>query len=59
MGEIEGKKEVQKACCCCMCEKIWTAVAAAQFGVHAIYVCAIQQQLIDAYCIVCRSEQAI
>ena len=27
---------------------ICTAVAAAQFGVYAVYVCAIQQQFIDA-----------
>ena len=48
MGKIEGEREVQQACCCCMCEKICTAVEAAQFGIYAVYVCAIQQQFIDA-----------
>ena len=35
MGKIEGEREVKQACCCCVCEKICTAVAAAQFGVYA------------------------
>ena len=34
VGKIEGEREVQQACCCCVCEKICTTVAeAAQFGV--------------------------
>ena len=47
MGEIEGEREVQIACCCCVCEKICTTVVGAQFGVYAVYVCATQQQFID------------
>ena len=46
--KIEGEREAQQACCCCVCEKMCTAVAAAQLGVYAMYVCAIQQQFIDA-----------
>ena len=45
MGKIEGEREVQQACCCCVCEKICTIVAAAQFGVYAVYVCATQHSL--------------
>ena len=49
MGKIEEEREVQQACCYCVCEKICTTVvAAAQFGVYAVYVCVIQQQFIDA-----------
>ena len=48
MGNIEAEREVQQARYCCVCEKICTPVAAAQFGVYAGYVCAIQQQFIDA-----------
>ena len=34
VGIIEGEREVQQACYCCVCEKICTTVAAAaQFGV--------------------------
>ena len=32
VGKIEREREVQQACCC-VCEKICTMVAAAQFGV--------------------------
>ena len=47
VGKIEGEREVQQACCCCACEKMCTTVAAAQFGVYAVYVCATQQQFVD------------
>ena len=33
IGNIEGEREVQQACCCCVCEKICTTVVTAQFGV--------------------------
>ena len=45
MAKIEGEREVQQACCCCVCEKICIAVAAAQFGVYAVYVSAKQHSL--------------
>ena len=46
VGKIEGEREVQQACCCCyVCEKICTTVAAAQFWVYAVYVCATQHSL--------------
>ena len=45
VGKVEGEREVQRACYCCVCEKICTTTAAAaQFGVYAVYVCATQQQ---------------
>ena len=45
VGKIEGEREVQQAWCCCVCEKVCTTVVEApQFGVYAVYVCAIQQQ---------------
>ena len=49
--KIEGERDVQQACCCCcLCGKYvhLLIVAAAQFGAYAVYVCAIQQQFIDA-----------
>ena len=61
MGKIEGEREVQQACWCCVCEKICTTVvaAAAQFG-SRLYRCAPHSIEIinDAKWIVCRSEQA-
>ena len=44
---------MQQACCCCVCEKICTTVAAAQFGVYAVYVCATQHSLMmdSEYCV--------
>ena len=45
VGKIEGEREVQQACCCCVCEKICTIVAAAQFGFYAVYVCTTQHSL--------------
>ena len=33
VGKIEGERGVQQEYCCCVCEKICTTVAAAQFGV--------------------------
>ena len=48
-GKNRGReRSAASICCCCVCEKICKAVAAAQFGVYAVYVCAIQQQFIDA-----------
>ena len=51
VGKIEGERSAASMLLC-VCEKICTAVAAAQFGVCAVYVCAIQQQFIDAYLVV-------
>ena len=45
VGKIEGEREVQQACGCCVREKTCTTVAAAQFGVYAVYVCATQFSL--------------
>ena len=45
VGKIEGDREVQQTCRCCVCEKICTTVAAAQFGVYAVYVCPTQHSL--------------
>ena len=47
-GVISIERSGANICCCCVCEKICTAVAAAQFGVYAVFLCAIQQQFIDA-----------
>ena len=48
VGKIEEEREGHQACCCCVREKICPTVEAPQFGVYAVYVCAIQQQFIDA-----------
>ena len=59
VGKIEGDREVQQACCC-VCEKRCTTVAAAQFRVYDVYVCATQHSLMmhSGKCVPGRSERA-